>query len=132
MTGQHRTRRLTAVVVGIVASLLIASSAMAHECTNASKSSPTAGAQLVIGAEGQILWMSTGLAQRFEQGLIGEDGEGFHGLVAFDIDGDGVADLSTWLGVGPDGEIPLNAQFRGPACKGLTNIGLYFEQCMGG
>jgi hypothetical protein len=133
MTGQHRTRRLAAVAVGIMASLLIASSAMAHECTNASKSSPTAGAQLIFGSEGQILWMTPGLAHRVEQGVVnGETGEGFHGLVAFDIDGDGVADLSTWLGVGPDGEIPLIAQLRGPACKGLTNIGIYFEQCMGG
>ena len=31
-----------------------------------------------------------------------------------------------------DGEIPLNAQLRGPACKGLTNLGLYFTQCLGG
>ena len=133
MSAHHPTRRLAAVMVGLLASLLIASTAMAHECTNVSKSSPTAGAQLIFGAEGQILWMSTGLANRLEHGLVdGESGEGFHGLVAFDIDGDGVADLSTWLGVGPDGEIPLQAQLRGPACKGLTNIGLYFEQCLGG
>jgi hypothetical protein len=42
-----------------------------------------------------------------------------------------VADASTWIGVGPEGEIPLEAQFRGPACRGLTNIGIYFEQCVG-
>jgi hypothetical protein len=58
-------------------------------------------------------------------------GAGFHGLIAFDFDGDGVADASTWIGVGPDGEVPLQAQFRGPACRGLTNIGIYLEQCIG-
>jgi hypothetical protein len=37
-------------------------------------------------------------------------------VAAFDVDveGDGVA--STWIGVGPEGEIPHEAQFRGPAC----------------
>jgi hypothetical protein len=57
--------------------------------------------------------------------------EGFHGLIAFDADGDRDADFSTWLGVGPDGtEIPLEAQFMGPACRGLTNLGIYFTKCL--
>ena len=38
--------------------------------------------------------------------------EGFHGLVAFDVNSDGIADFSTWIGVGPDGEVPLVAQQR--------------------
>jgi hypothetical protein len=126
-------RRIVALVAGVLASLLIASSTLAHECTNASKSNPAAGAQIVIGSAGEILYISEGLATRIEQGLIDLDtGEGFHGLIAFDLDGDGVADASTWLGVGPDGEIPLVAQFSGPACQGLTNIGVYFAQCLGG
>jgi hypothetical protein len=125
-------RGILAVVFAAVASLVLASSALAHECTNVSKSDPMAGAQLLIGSEGEILWTTPGLAQRLERGLISEEGEGFHGIIAFDIDGDGIADASTYIGVGPDGEIPLQAQLNGPACRGLTNIGLYFSECLGG
>jgi hypothetical protein len=126
-------RRIIGVAGGVVASLVLATSAMAFECTNVSKSDPTAGAQIVFGASGEILFVTKGLANRIEQGHIDlETGEGFHGLVAFDLDGDGVADASTYIGVGPDGEIPLDAQFRGPACRGLTNLGIYFSQCLGG
>ncbi|HSM38549.1 MAG TPA: hypothetical protein VK838_04385 [Candidatus Limnocylindrales bacterium] len=132
MIHRTRTRRLAAVTGGMLASLIIATSVMAHECTNASKSDPMAGAQVLIGVDGQILWTTPGLAARLARGLISPEGEGFHGIAAFDIDGDGVADASTWLGVGPDGEIPLEAQLRGPACKGITNLFVYFEQCMGG
>jgi len=127
------SRRIIGVAGGVVASLVLATSAMAFECTNVSKSDPAAGAQIVFGASGEILFMTKGLANRIEQGHIDpETGEGFHGLVAFDIDGDGVADASTYIGVGPDGEIPLEAQFRGPACRGITNLGIYFSQCLGG
>lgn len=132
MRTRSRARRMAAIIGGAMASLLIVSSVMGHECTNASKSDPMAGAQILIGSEGQILWTTRGLATRLERGLIGAEGEGFHGILALDLDGDGVADVSTWVGVGPDGEIPLTAQLRGPACKGLTNLGIYFTQCTGG
>jgi len=126
-------RRILATIGGVLASLLLASSVMAHECTNASKSSPAAGAQVVIGVNGEILFATSGVLARIEQGLIDPvTGDGYRGIIAFDIDGDGVADASTWFGVGPDGEIPLVAQFKGPACKGLTNIGIYLTQCVGG
>jgi len=121
---------MVAVLTATLASLLLASTALGYECTNVSKSSPMAGAQLLLGSSGEILWMSPGLAQRFERGLIGEDGEGFHGIIAFDLDGDMVADASTYIGVGPHGEIPLEAQLRGPACRGITNLGIYFSQCV--
>jgi hypothetical protein len=106
---------------------------MAHECINASKKYQDSGAQIVFGPNGELLYVTPGLMNRFEQGIVDpETGEGFHGLIAFDFDGDGVADASTWLGVGPGGEeIPIQAQLRGPACRGLTNIGVYFEQCLG-
>jgi hypothetical protein len=123
------------ILVGAVAftlSILIAAPASAHECTNASKQNPAAGAQIVFGPNDEVLFISAGLQRRIEQGLVDPDtGEGFHGLIAFDADGDGVADASTWIGVGPDGEVPLQAQFRGPACRGLTNLFVYFEQCIG-
>ena len=126
-------RPLTAMVLGLVASLMIASSALAHECTNASKSDPGAGAQALIDANtGEILWTTEGLAARLANGVVDPNSsEGFHGLVAFDVDGDGIADFSTWIGVGPDGEVPLVAQLSGPACRGLTNLFLYFTVCVG-
>jgi hypothetical protein len=66
---------------GLLASLLIASSALAFECTNASKSDPAAGAQVLTdAATGEILWATPGLMQRIERGLIDPySGEGFHG-----------------------------------------------------
>jgi hypothetical protein len=127
-------RTLTGASVVAAGVVLMATPAMADECTNASKNAnnPAAGAQLVLGPNDEVLFIAKGLLSRIEQGLVDFDtGEGFHGQIAFDFDGDGVADASTWIGVGPDGEIPLEAQFRGPACRGLTNIGLYFEQCLG-
>jgi hypothetical protein len=117
-------------VIGVL--VLMAGPALAHECINASKKHQDSGAQLVLGPNDEVLYISKGLQNRISQALVDFDtGEGFHGLIAFDVDGDGVADASTWIGVGPDGEIPLEAQFRGPACRGLTNIGVYFDQCLG-
>ena len=126
-------RPLTAIVLGIVTSLLIASSALAHECTNASKSDPAAGAQALIDANtGEILWTTEGLANRLARGVVDPvTSEGFHGLIAFDATGDGIADFSTWIEVGPEGEIPLVAQLSGPACRGLTNLFIYFTECQG-
>jgi hypothetical protein len=118
--------------VALLISVLIAGPALATECTNASKP-PAAGAQLILGPDFMTpIYISDALLKRIERGIIDfETGEGFHGIVAFDFDGDGEADASTWFGVGPDGEIPLEAQFAGPACRGLTNIGVYLTQCVG-
>jgi hypothetical protein len=128
-------RRIAAALVGIVASLLLASTALASHCVNASKSDQTAGAQVVLNAvTGEIVWATTGLTTRVEQGLVDPvTGEGFHGLVALDFDGDGVGDVSTWFGVGPDGQaLPDQAIGNGPACRGITDIGTYLTQCLGG
>jgi hypothetical protein len=101
---------------------------------NASKPDQSAGDLVAIDANtGEILWISQGLTQRLEQGLIGEDGSGLHGLIGLDFTGDGVVDVSTWIGVGPDGtEIAEPALLNGPACRGLTSIGIYFTECVGG
>jgi hypothetical protein len=117
---------------GLLASLLIASSALAFECTNASKP-PAAGDQIVLAADFEtILFMTPGPFERFERGLVDPgSGEGFHGLLGVSFDGDTEPEISIYFGVGPDGEIPLDAQFRGPACRGLTNIGILLEQCIG-
>ena len=126
------TRRMALGGIAAAAAIVLtAGPGLAHECINASRNG-IAGAQLVLGSDDSIIWMTKGLEQRVAQGLVNpETGEGFSGLVAFDIDGDGVGDLATWI-VGPNGEIPLKAQFNGDPCKGVTNIGLWFEQCMGG
>jgi hypothetical protein len=126
-------RKVIATTAALLASLAIASTTLAHECVNFSKSDQGAGAQIVFGPDGEIQEITPGALARIQRGLIDPaTGEGFHGLAGFDLDGDGVADVSTWFGIGPDGEIPLTAQLRGPACKGLTNIGVYFAQCAGG
>ncbi len=123
-------RALVTATGAVGALVLMAGPALAHECTNASKKYADSGAQLVLGANDDVLFISKGLETRIAQGLVDfETGEGFSGLIAFDVDGDGVADASTWI-VGPDDEIPLVAQFAGPACQGVTNIGVYFEQCI--
>jgi len=126
-------RSVTATLLGIVASLSIASAALGHECTNASRGDPGAGAQALIDWNtGQILWLSEGLANRLANGVVDPNTtEGFHGLIAFDATGDGIADFSTWIGVGPDGEVPLVAQLSGPACTGVTNLFVYFTVCVG-
>ena len=108
--------------------VLAAGPSLAHECVNASKPQG-AGIQVLIGPTG-IVWTTPGLAERVSQGLVDPDtGEGFHGLVGFDFDGDGVVDFSTFI-VGPDDEIPLLAQFNGPHCSGITNIGIYLSECV--
>lgn len=126
-------RSIIAATLGVLASLAIASSALATDCTNASKSDPAAGAQILIdGNTGALLWATPGVIERLQRGVIDPTtGVGYHGLLAFDFDGDGLADASTWFGVGPDGdEIPLVAQLKGPACRGLTNVGVYLTQCL--
>jgi hypothetical protein len=127
-------KRALVVTTGAVAGLvLIAGPALADNCTNASKKYADSGAQIVFGPNDEVLFITQGLENRISQGIVDpESGEGFHGLIAFDDDGDGVADASTYIGVGPDGdELPIEAQFRGPACRGITNLGIYFEQCLG-
>ena len=127
-------RTFVSVVAAVAAMLLLASSALAMDCMNASKPNQAAGAQVVIRADtGEIEWASAGVLKRIQQGLIDPvTGAGYHGILGFDFEGDGVVDVSTWFGVGPDGEeIPQSAQFNGPACRGATSIQRYFTECLG-
>jgi hypothetical protein len=123
------TSRLGLAGIAVVSSVALAATpALAHECVNASKPAD-AGIQVLLGPTG-IEWTTRGVATRIEQGLIDPDtGEGFHGLIGFDFDGDGVVDFQTYI-VGPDDEIPLPAQFNGPSCHGITNVALYFSECL--
>jgi hypothetical protein len=117
--------------VAVTTALLAATGpAWAHECTNADKNQ-TAGVQVVIDVNtGALVWVSNGLQHRIDQGLVDPDtGEGFSGLLGFDLDGDGTADVSTYI-VGPNAEIPEEAQFNGAACHGVVNIEVFFTQCV--
>ena len=127
-------RPIIATILGMVASLAIASSALAFDCANASKPDQSAGVLVIVDANtGEIVWISEGLAQRLERGLIGEDGSGLHGLIGLDFTGDGIVDVSTWFGVGPDGtEIAEPAILNGPPCRGLTSLFVYLTGCLGG
>ena len=114
-------RRIGIVVVAAIGGVgALAGPAFAHECTNANKPA-AAGAQVLIGPDDEIEWATPGLVKRFEHGLIGPDGEGFHGLVAIDVDGDGAADFSTYI-VGPESELPEVAQFNGSPDHGIVNL----------
>lgn len=123
-------RLVVGSAVAATAILTAAAPAAAHECVNASKNQ-AAGVQIVIDVNtGEAVWFSHGLQQRIDRGLVDPDtGEGFSGLVGFDLDRDGVTDVSTFI-VGPEMEIPLQAQFNGPACQGITNVGVFFSQCL--
>jgi hypothetical protein len=125
-------RRTALVALGGAAALVLsAGPSLATECVNASKQW-TAGIQVIVDlTTGEVEWSTPGLANRFAQGLVDpETGEGFHGLVGLDFNGDGAVDFSTYV-VGPDDEIPELAQFNGPACHGVTNVGIYFSECVG-
>ena len=115
-------RSVLGVVGGLALTLMLATSALAFECTNLSKP-PAAGTQVVFGPEGEIVWISRGLERRVEQGLVDPDsGEGFHGLVGFDFDGDGVVDASTYI-VTPDSEIPSRPSSQGRHVAGCRTSG---------
>lgn len=115
----RKTAMFGTTVVAVVA--IGSGVAGAHECTNANKP-PGAGVQVIIdGNTGELVWATTGLTKRFEKGLIGPDGEGFHGLVGIDLDGDGAADFMTYI-VTPNGEIPTQAQQNGSPDHGIVNL----------
>jgi hypothetical protein len=123
-------RLLLGSVAATTALLAAAGPAWAHECGNADKNQ-AAGVQVVIDVNtGAIVWLSNGLQHRIDQGLVDpETGEGFSGLLGFDLNGDGVTDVSTYI-VGPNAEIPEEAQFNGAACHGVINLEAFFTQCV--
>jgi hypothetical protein len=106
------------VIGGLV---LVAGPVAAHECTNASKdqTNPAAGAQIVFGCADTILDAKPHALALLEAGKFPS------GWIAFDVDCDGVADAGTYI-VGPQGEIPQNAQFNGSPNHGVVNVCDYF------
>lgn len=125
-------RIILSAVAAVAMSLVLATSALAMDCVNASKN-PAAGVLAVFDVNtGATVWISDGLQQRIDHGVIDPvTGAGLHGLIGLDFDSDGDADVSTWVGVGPEGtEIPDTAQDNGPACRGLTNLFVYLTTCV--
>jgi hypothetical protein len=137
LRGRERPRRTNALIKGEVMgirrsgalgavaaaalSVLGAGTALAVDCTNASKPAG-AGVQVIIGPDDEIEWTTRGVAVRIDHGLIDSNtGEGFHGLIGFDVDGDGKADVSTYV-VTPNSALPEVAQINGAACHGIVPI----------
>jgi hypothetical protein len=121
------TRR-AAIGSGAAIALIVLAAApgMAHECVNPDKQ-PGAGAQVIINVTTDaVTFANPGIEKRFTSGVTSE--ETFRGLIGLDFDGDGQADLTTWI-VGKYGEIPEQAQLAGAACHGVLNIDAYFT-CM--
>jgi hypothetical protein len=122
------TRLLVGTIGAASAFMLGAGVASADECTNADQP-VAAGAQVIINAQtGAIEWTTPGLAKRLSKGLVTPDGEGYHGIVGLDFDGDGQADINTYI-VGPNGELPETAQQNGATCHGIVSIENLFTFC---
>lgn len=111
--------------VTAAAVLAFTGSASAFHCTNVSKDArnPGAGAQIVIDTEtDEVVSASTGVQKRLEKGLIDpETGEGYHGLVGLDFDGDGLPDRSTFI-VTPNDVLPDTAIENGSPDHGINSL----------
>lgn len=112
-------------IVG-VATLGASGTAWAGHCTNAERNQhdPSKGVQVVIdGTDGSIEWANAGVLNRISNGLIDPStGEGFHGLVGIDFDGNGTVDAMTYI-VGPDGgALPDTAIDNGSPDHGIVGL----------
>jgi len=116
---------LLAVATAAATTILLTGTASAFHCTNVSKDArnPGAGAQVVIDANtDEIVSASKGVQKRVEKGLIDPDsGEGYHGLVGLDFDGDGQADASTYI-VTPNDVLPDGAIENGSPDHGINSL----------
>lgn len=111
----------TAVSAGLLA-VVTGGPAFAQHCYNPNKPAG-AGAQVVFDENfAEPVSMTNGLANRIEKGIVDvETGEGYHGIVGADFDGDGEADFSTWQ-VTPTGSIPDQAIHNGSPDHGIIEI----------
>jgi hypothetical protein len=126
----HKT--LAGIGVSTLATVAMGGTAFADHCTNIQRDEhdPSKGVQVIIDAsteEGTIEWANPGVLNRVSNGLIDpETGEGFHGLVGLDFDGDGTVDAMTYL-VGPEGDaLPETAINNGSPDHGIVHIGVLF------
>ena len=108
MRHLHRAATVAAATVSVFA--IGSGAAFAHQCVNPNKQAG-AGAQVLIDiSDDSITFLTAGAQKRFESGVTTEDT--FRGLIGLDFDGDGHADLTTFI-VGKYGEIPHQAQEAG-------------------
>jgi hypothetical protein len=116
----------TGAAVAVLATMAMAGTAFADHCTNAEKNShdPSNGVQVIINTtDDSIEWANAGVLNRVANGLIDPaTGEGFHGLVGLDFDGDGTVDAMTYL-VGPEGDaLPETAIANGSPDHGIVAL----------
>lgn len=122
------TRALVATAAAGVMVVAAAGSASAHDCFNPNKK-PGAGAQVVVNDNDEIVYASRGVENRIDRGIMSADGDGYHGLVGFDADGDGAADFDTYI-VGKGAIVPAAEKQTGDPCHGITDFETYFTQCV--
>lgn len=122
--GQRVATTLVAVPVFLA---LGVGAAFAHQCTNASKPAD-AGWRVLFGPNDSITFNDAGLARQFATDAAAAI-ERFSGQVGIDLDGDGDAEFTTYI-VGPESELPHEAQQNGAECKGIVNVGDYFACAM--
>lgn len=67
---------------------------------------------------GEPVFIKSGFLKRINKGLIDPETGDFHGIVAFDINGTLVSSYF----VGPNGELPHQAQENGSPDHGIVNI----------
>jgi hypothetical protein len=115
--------------IGVIGPFVFAGTAFADHCTNIQRDQhdPSKGVQVVLdvsGAEASIESANPGVVNRVNNGIIDpETGEGFHGLIGLDFDGDQTVDVMTYQ-VGPDGDaLPETAIDNGSPDHGIVGIG---------
>jgi hypothetical protein len=118
---------LVGLGVAVLATVTMAGTAYADHCTNAQRDAhdPSKGVQVVVDATTDtIVSANAGVVNRIDHGLIDPDsGEGFHGHVGLDLDGDGTVDVMTYF-VGPEGDaLPQTAIDNGSPDHGIVDIG---------
>ena len=112
--------------VGLLGAVPFTGTAFADHCTNIQRDQhdPSKGIQVVINAnDGSIESANAGVVNRIDNGLIDPNtGEGFHGHVGLDLDGDGTVDVMTYI-VGPEGDaLPETAIENGSPDHGIVGL----------
>jgi hypothetical protein len=112
--------------VAVAATFAMGGTAWADHCTNIQKDmhDPSKGVQVIINdTDGSIEWANAGVQNRVANGLIDpESGEGFHGLVGIDLDGNQTVDVMTYI-VGPEHDaLPDTAISNGSPDHGIVGL----------
>jgi hypothetical protein len=120
-------KALVGMGIALVGPVAFAGVAFADHCTNIQRDQhdPSKGVQVVInGTDGSIESANPGVINRVNSGIIDPaSGEGFHGLIGLDFDGDQTVDVMTYQ-VGPDGDaLPQTAIDNGSPDHGIVDIG---------